>query len=70
MKTPTTFYEWCDTEPKEFLERMEAGETGNRENPWIAARYAFEAGVRAGEEIAARRLTEVILNRKIDWSAQ
>ena len=48
--------------------RIDAGEKGNRENPMIASRIAFDAGVQAGLVIATRRLAELVLNRKIDWN--
>jgi hypothetical protein len=64
--TPKTFIDWVETNPREFNERIEAGEKGNRQNPMIAARMAFNAGIHAGLAIAARRMAEVVLNRKLD----
>jgi len=68
MPEATTFQQWIETKPRDFWERIDAGEKGNRENPMIASRLAFDAGVQAGLVIATRRLAELVLNRKIDWS--
>lgn len=65
--TPVTFESWLKTNPKDWNDRREAGEAGNKQNPIFMSRYAFDAGVHAGLEIASRRLKEVILDRKIDW---
>lgn len=61
--TAWDFIAWQDSNDRdahEFLRRMKAGEAGNPENPWIAARLAFEAGVKAGKEIAIVKLAAVV----------
>lgn len=68
MKQLTTFSEWLDTKPKEFLDRIDAGEAGNKQNPMIAARMAFDAGKRAGLTIAAHRLIEVVVDAKLGFT--
>jgi len=63
MKTPPHFIEWFesnDPDAQEFCRRMKHGEAGNPENPWIAARMAFEAGIKAGKDAAADRLAELV----------
>jgi len=65
---PTTFVEWYETGPKEFIERIEAGESGNKQNPMIAARIAFDAGKRAGLVIAAHRLIETVFATKLEFT--
>lgn len=65
---PTTFIEWLETQPKEFLLRIEAGELGNKQNPMIAARIAFDAGKRAGLTIASHRLIEVVFDAKLEFT--
>lgn len=65
---PTTFHGWLETQPKDFLDRIEAGEAGNKQNPMIAARLAFEAGVRAGKILASERLIETVFGTKIEYT--
>lgn len=65
-KRVVTFHEWLATDPKEFQDRMAAGEAGNRNNPMIAARIAFDAGLRAGLTIAAHRQIETIFGTKLE----
>jgi hypothetical protein len=57
---PTSFHEWYETKPYYFMERIEAGEAGNKNNPIIAAKYAFEAGIQAGLELASQHLASVL----------
>lgn len=65
---PTEFTDWLATKPKEFLDRIDAGEAGNKQNPMIAARMAFDAGKRAGLTIAAHRLIEVVFDAKLEFT--
>lgn len=60
MSDFTAWQESNDPDAHEFLRRMEKGEKGNPENPWIAARLAFEAGVKAGKDLAAERLAKLV----------
>lgn len=68
MRRPTTFTKWLETNPKDFLDRIEAGEAGNKQNPMIAARLAFEAGSRDGKILASERLIEIVFGTDIQYT--
>lgn len=63
-----TFQEWCTTastpEAAQFRSRMKHGESGNPENPWIAAELAYEAGRLAGVNDACDRMVEFLKGNK------
>ena len=57
------FFTWRDSdahEAKQFRRRMTAGETGNPENPEIAAGIAYKAGIEEGKRQAALILSELV----------
>lgn len=61
-----TWYEWIASDRPDAQgcqSRLTHGEAGNPENPAIAAHLAYDAGVRAGLQLAAERLTTVITQR-------
>lgn len=66
MSRATTFIKWIETNPKEFIDRIEAGEAGNKQNPMIAARLAFDAGIRAGKILASERLIETVFGTELE----
>jgi hypothetical protein len=68
MKRPTSFTKWLETRPQDFIDRIEAGEAGNKENPMIAARLAFEAGIRAGKILACQVLVETVFGTAIKFT--
>jgi len=63
-----TFAEWINTSGSEhsdiesFKQRMEIGDAGNPDNKWIAASYAYNAGIQEGLRLAAERMRTVIID--------
>lgn len=65
-----TFQQWLETTGTEhsdietFKRRMEYGDAGNRDNKWIAAGIAYQAGIHEGERLALQRLAQTIYDRR------
>lgn len=58
-----TFEEWAESNdyyPNQFRERLEAGEKGNKLNPWLAANLAYKAGINEGKRLASERIAKLI----------
>ena len=57
------FYEWRESDCHEaemFRMRIKAGETGNSNNPMMAAKRAYAAGIKEGKRLAAERLIKLV----------
>lgn len=62
------FREWIqsnEVDAVQYRRRIEAGEAGYHGNPEIAAKYAYDAGIREGLGLAIARITAIIMNRRI-----
>lgn len=58
-----TWYEWSvsdQPDAREYRIRLTHGEAGNPENPAFASQLAYDAGMRAGLQLAAQRITRVV----------